>query len=380
MPPYKHGNSETKYWSECIFQESSVLRHVVSTREDGLCNWSDYISSQWKAASSSSYSSSSGDPVVVLLSEKTPNYMSQPHSSMLLATYAQLVDTKMYVIVRDPMARLWSHYFFSCRSAAAAAGGGDGDGDGEGLDYCSRQAVMARMTREIEAYDSGSDQMGKVTALVRGVVGVGVGAGVGVDGVQDGSAKWQKMLRKEYVRQFYRMFISRMLMFGGQDDDPKVFKSCYYPHLLLFYHYLVSDRFTAAASGVEEVSVAGKFKIIQQEWFSQDASKVLWKFKCWALAPSSRSRSRSRKNDDECDEVELRERKLYVDLEESSIRQMIRGGVHPHPKMTDAVHDKFFPVFEACNNRLYQFLEQHPELLLQVEGMPFQKWNLRQKR
>ena len=276
-------SGELKYWTWCSF--------------DHTCSFEDYIHSNWNFRQQDHVD---GHNKIVLI-EKSPTYIKEPHTAMLLGHYSNIAPIKIYISLRNPVHRLWSHYWYICYN------------NDENVN-CNKGDIVQQIENDI--------------------------ASLGVH-----YPDWYKMMRKieksdknmdddEYILELYaKGFYSMNNLMKNRDA---IITSCYFPQIKMWtknMDWMKNDN----------------LKIFEYEDMVLNISNIIYQIRRWinkdsdyyAQIPIDR------------DKILRRERKLkYID--QSRNKEIIPESL----KIT------LQQLFKGCNDRLRKFIMQNDQLLL----------------
>ena len=218
---------ELKYWTWCWASQYphlfKALRNFKNVRIVEECSWSDYLAN-WN------WTSHHNNLVLV---EKSANYLREPHSAMLLGYYSHLLADKVrvYVSLRNPVQRTWSHLFYSCFNRMHS------DSDKE---QCSASQIAQKLENDMDMMSRNYPDWHRMLGMMRD------------EHVDD------EMVVDLFQKGFYSL---KNLI----DNDDAIITSCYEPQIRMWNKHLKH----------------GALKIFQFEEMNRNISGVIHRLRTW---------------------------------------------------------------------------------------------------
>ena len=213
---------ELKYWTWCwsskwprtfsLFQSVSGKK----LRFGAECSFRDYVQ-KWNRSSSEA-----------VLVEKSANYIREPHTAKLLGDLSHSAPIKVYVSLREPVERSWSHYFYCCFNRERF------------LNFqCDRDRIVERINGDL-------------------------------DGMKRRYPDWHKMMElmdgenaEDLILYFYQKGFYSMNNLIANDDA--LISSCYYPQIKMWAQSVA----------------AGSLKVFEYEAMVRNISNVIFQLRNW---------------------------------------------------------------------------------------------------
>ena len=295
-------------------------------KDETHCNFDEYVSLFDYAKGSKNFN--------MILSEKTPSYFRYYHTCYSLSFYAHIYDISFYVFLRNPIKRTWSIYWMYAKMHH------QGTNRSNLIDI---HTMNDKIQNDIDMFSQNYPLFQQLLSMMTD---------------QNGTLD-EFQLVQLYVRAAYDPY--------SKFDIPFLISSCYYPQLLMwlytFDHIIPKDW-----NITKTVKFHDRFKIIQSETMLRDPKKTMKEFLCWMM-----------KNDDrKCNDIQNILNSPSVTFGNGLFsKKSTRTKVMSYsPNIVDvmdlSVSNSLHNLYQSCNQRLYDFLQNHNELLL--PNSPFPSW------
>ena len=288
------------------------------------------------------------------LSEKSPSYILNPHVASILAGYSRKNAGmfKMYVLVRDPIAKLWSNFYRRCRTHWHSK-------DEESGEQCKQQ-VPVIVRRFLDAYEAGVGELdwrNNVAALLKS----------GSGNLADDAFRFG--LARAYIDFSYR----RGMTYLGGMSSMTVFAAGCYVAPIVAYEWVFAKQWPGGAGAQY---FAENFRILQSEalFDLNSQEQLIYDALCWLYFDSVEQECQKHltspvaENGDAGGGIERKNKQVR--------RQKTKGVVKQKEALTP-VPEELMPrlraFYHTCNQRLYQYVALFKHLNL-ARRSQFHQW------
>ena len=269
----------------------------------------------------------------VYLTEKDTQLIRYHHSIMTISLYAQSFPLYIYISLRNPSTRLWSHYWHSLKNVYNSS------------DPQSVQQLMDQIEYEMDVFPDEHPKYQQVFDALSLQYGDHIDelevVRLWKDAIYDlGSNLYAERPHSLRGVQHWSDFAAKAVSPAGM---PVFAASCYYPQILMLYHALegMTDR----------------VRIFQMEWWHQgySAGGMARDILLWLQEVQGH------------DQGAIQDIKDYFDRHQQVHYTEYRFGSYSPDNVSfveSPLYYKLNAFFMDCNHRLYYFLREHPRLLL----------------
>eukprot|EP01084_Bolivina_argentea_P276234 471313_1 len=326
-----HTIFETRYWDRCIFpsalvKKSDTNKQFVANGTD--CNFDDYLR-QFEDFESKYEASKHG---LLLIHEKSPPYFMSYHTSYLLSYYAHEFNIFFYIGFRHPIQRLLSIYYMKYGRFARNSGN-------------ESQYMINLITNDFNSFQISYPSEYKCIKSVKITAEHPLGKT---------DEKFEKGVINNWIHAYYD-FMHHINYQNIGNKHGKAFSvshsliagSCYYPKMLMWL-----KTFSSFNNQLNNVRFVDRFRVYRSEWVFEDENgmnNVLAKLLLWIDQQSNHNQNTEIINQwhqNKQPKTDAKNKHKHFDILNTEIGR----------KLNEFLKD--------CNQRLYFFLNQYPQILL----------------
>eukprot|EP01083_Nonionella_stella_P144820 452789_1 len=308
--PYKYIiKGETSYWLSCHVHIGQYLVNTYIKKLSG-CNLDEYYH---KVLIRNRHMDVMESDQLILM-EKTPSYLTHYNTAKMLTHYAkQYQNIYFYVLLRDPIKRLWSHYW---------------------MRYAKNLKQTKITVHQMENIISNDLAQVKTKyplfmQLMRGLK--------------------NKSAMNEILRLYEASQTQEMTVYNEWDMGFHcILKSCYFPIILHWFSLLNSHN---------DYVFEKRFRILQTEYFVEHQAETIHQLLCWINGGMEYEYNASKCRQNEAG-IPKRHAKYKKNIKRASWS----------PKGIDVkqlnISNALAVFYGDCNQRLYHFLEMYPTSVL----------------
>ena len=326
-----HG--ETSYWLSCHRQIHVYIYHAYQNLTG--CNFNEYYKRTLITPHLSHHLHKfEGQYHRLIFMEKTPSYLTHYQTPNILTHYANVYkNIYFYVLLRDPIKRLWSHYW---------------------MHYLKNTNSKLNPGKMRDIHKMEED-------ILRDLEGIKTNMPLFMHLLYLMQDRELAEISKNDILQLYEMSQRKEMSILGDwnTEFPCILKSCYYPQLLNWYNLMNNDELFQQ-----------RFRIIQTEWFVQNERQTMNELLCWINGGEEYEYDLN-----ECEKNEggipkdwkmRKNHKSKDSKDKKNTKEMKEASWSPDiVNVLDLnVSNVLRPFFKDCNERLYDFIDQHPKIVL----------------
>ena len=287
-----------------------------------------------------------------ILTEKTPNYIREPHSLMLLIYYASIKPLKFYLLLRNPIDRTYSHYLYHCST--------------QKWGYCNNNTkifeIMEKDYKNLKHDNIYFYQMFKL---------------INSDNFKDNYNKNKNIEFDEINRNLMKLFINGIYSYNSIIAEKNIFtaQSCYFPQLMIFYRFYSKYHIESGNKKRNyynyNKTIGNMLKVFTFDQIRTNISDVIWELKCWLI-------NGIHINDINYSlECRNQYKKMSKDRQNYPRRGKLATFTSKKETMPINLKTQLTEMFYGCNKMLVNFVEQNPTILLldkHQTQLQFENW------
>ena len=314
---------ETNYWLTCHRHIGKYL--IDSFQNLSGCNFNEYYNRILITPHLSHYLPRfEGEWDRLIFMEKTPSYFTYYQTSNILTHYANIhKNIYFYVLLRDPIKRLWSHYWMHyLRNQPLKLN------PGSILDIYKMENIILNDLNDMR---TNYPLFMRLLSLLKNETS-------------------SEISRNDILELYDLSQRNEMTIYGSWNEEfPCILKSCYYPILLNWYSLMEKELFEQ------------RFRIIQTEWFVENQQQTVIELLCWVNGGEEYEYDMTK-----CERNEGGIPKEFANRRRKYVGKMKHAAWSPD--IVDVlqlnVSKVLQPFFRDCNHRLYDFINKHPKIVL----------------
>lgn len=343
----------------------------------------------------------------IVLTEKTPAYMQSPESGMVLMYYATVKPIKFYIIVRDPIQRVLSNYYYTCITWDNTPHTKDRFGSKTDL------KSVKNTKNAINTCNNNQESVSNMKQHLKNLEIDNIYYSTMFNKLNDYKSLmyYNNTINNDFDKTIIENFINGFYQFNSiQEKNNKFSVSCYYPQIRILYEFFYwnlkqqSSKYNIYSdNNNKKFDFSKTLKIFSYEQLEKNASNIVWKLKCW-LAQESNSQFKSNHNKLSCNNqyrnipkhfTPMRDNhisitsltkhdqdKLTSTSEKQTQTQTTNGDNENENENDENVNQanlnlrdyilqndikllqQMEQLFKGCNTKLYQFLQHNKDVML----------------